>query len=122
MVLRDLECDNKELSILFTNDKHISQINKEYLNRDGPTNVISFPMSGEDEEKMGIPILGDIVISVDTAKREAEELGEDLELTIYRLIIHGLLHLLGYDHEGSEEEAKRMSALEKKLINKEERE
>ncbi len=75
-------------------------------------------MSGENEQKMGISMLGDIVISTDTAKREAEEMGETLECTIYRLLIHGLLHLLGYEHEGSEREAKRMSDLEKKLLLK----
>jgi len=118
MVLKDLDCDNKELSILFTDDKHISRLNKEYLHRNGPTNVISFPMAGKDEEMMGISILGDIVISIDTAKREAEESGEALEYTIYRLIIHGILHLLGYDHEDSEKEAKKMSKIERRLLLK----
>ncbi len=117
-ILRDLDCDDKELSILFTDDRHISQLNKKYLKRDGPTDVISFPMAGEDEEKMRIPILGDIVISIDTAQEEAKELGEELEYTIYRLVIHGILHLLGYDHEGSPKEAKEMFKMEEELLSK----
>lgn len=117
MVLEDLGCQDKEISILFTDDKHISELNKRYLKRDGPTNVISFPLLGPEEERLGIPILGDIVISVDTAKREAEQTGEQLEHVIYRLVIHGILHLLGYDHEASEQEEKRMQKEEERLLS-----
>lgn len=118
MVLKDLGCDDKELSILFTDDKHISQLNKKYLKRNGPTDVISFPMGENDEEMMGISILGDIVISVDTAKSEAEQYPETLEHTIDRLIIHGILHLLGYDHEDSEKKARKMFEEEERLLSK----
>ncbi len=110
-------CQDKELSILFTDDKHISEINKNYLKREGPTDVISFSFLGKEEERMNIPILGDIVISVDTAKRESEETGEDIETTICRLIIHGILHILGYDHEGSKEEAQKMRKEEERLLS-----
>ena len=110
-------CQDKEISILFTDDKHISELNKKYLKRDGPTNVISFPLSGTEEEQLGIPILGDIVVSVDTAKREAKETGEQLEHVICRLVIHGILHLLGHDHEASEQEAKRMQKEEARLLS-----
>ena len=110
-------CQDKELSILFTNDEHISEINKNYLRREGPTDVISFSFLGKEEEQMNIPILGDIIISVDTAKKESEETGEDLETTICRLIIHGILHILGYDHEGSKQEAQKMREKEEKLLS-----
>lgn len=109
-VLKDLGCDKKEISILFTDDKKIAELNKRYLKRDGPTNVMSFPI-------MERGILGDIVISVDTAKRETEKTGETLEEALLRLFIHGLLHLLGYDHERSEEEEKKMQKEEERLLS-----
>jgi len=105
-----LGCDKKEISILFTDDKKIAELNKRYLKRDGPTNVMSFPI-------MERGILGDIVISVDTAKRETEKTGETLEEALLRLFIHGLLHLLGYDHERSEEEEKKMQKEEERLLS-----
>ncbi len=110
-------CQDKELSILFTDDKHISELNKNYLKREGPTDVISFPLWGEEEKQIHVPVLGDIIISVDTAIREAEETGEDLETTIYRLVIHGILHILGYDHEGSVEEERKMKTEEERLLS-----
>ena len=114
-VLKDLGYHDKELSILFTNDQYIAELNKEYLNRDGPTNVLAFPMLSPLEEKIDIPILGDIVISVDTAIREAKECNESLDQTIERLIIHGILHLLGYDHEDSKEAIKMVKEEERLL-------
>ena len=84
------------LSILLTTDPEIRKINKEYLNRDRPTNVISFSL----EESLDIPekLLGEIIISVDTAKRETEITERKLSEQILYLTIHGLLHILGYDH------------------------
>ena len=79
--------------------------------------MIAFPMSGPMEEKMGVSILGDIVISVDTALKEAKEYGEELEHRIERLAIHGILHLLGYDHEKNEEEAIKMEKEEDRLLS-----
>jgi rRNA maturation RNase YbeY len=94
----------------------MAQLNERYLGRKGPTNVMAFPMGGEDfvaETSM----LGDVVVSVDTALRESEKLQEHPERTVDRLLIHGLLHLLGYDHEGSEAEAKRMRREEERLLD-----
>jgi rRNA maturation RNase YbeY len=111
-----LACDDNELSILFTNDNRIAQLNNRYLGREGPTNVLAFPMTGElTPEEIESTMLGDVVISVDTALRESKELGETLEHTIYRLLIHGVLHLLGNDHENSAE-AKNMEKGEKRLM------
>ncbi len=118
MVLKDLDCQDKELSIIFVNDNYIAQLNKYYLHRNGPTDVIAFPMFNKEEEQMGIPLLGDIVISVDTAIKESEEFGEKVEDTIYRLVIHGILHLLGYDHEGSKNESDKMIKEEIRLLSK----
>lgn len=101
-------CRDGELSLLFTDDKHIAELNYRFLKREGPTNVLAFPMRDSDHAGPDIPMLGDIVISLDAAMRDAKSLGETLDETISRLLVHGLLHLFGYDHEKSEEEARRM--------------
>ncbi len=116
-LLEDLGFHDKELSILLTSDQAIAELNKTYLGRQGPTNVIAFPM--EDQAHGGRPIspmLGDIVVSVDTAIKEADQTGENVIEAIDRLLIHGLLHLSGYDHERSEAEARRMRAQEERLM------
>jgi probable rRNA maturation factor len=115
-VLKDLACDDAELSILFTDDRHISQLNSHYLGRDGPTNVLAFPMTQGPSPDIESPMLGDVVVSVDTAIRESENLGEPLAETICRLLIHGILHLLHYDHEGSSEKVERMEKEEARLF------
>ena len=114
--LRDLGCHDKELSILFTDDKTISELNQQYLGREGPTNVLAFPTSGGPQPRIETPLLGDVVISVETALRESRMGGDQLEQTIDRLLIHGILHLLGFDHEGSLAEAERMEAEENRLM------
>ena len=100
-----------EISLLITNDETIHQLNKEYRQKDKPTDVLSFPM--EDEV-----MLGDIVISLDTAKNQAQEREIGLEREIVFLFIHGLLHLLGYDHETSVEDEKEMFALQEEILKK----
>ena len=115
-VLKDLAFHDAELSILFTDDQHITQLNSQYLEKDGPTNVLAFPMTDGPPPDIKSPMLGDVVISVDTAIRESDEVGEPLTETIFRLLIHGILHLLNYDHEGSPEEAKRMGKEEVRLL------
>ena len=111
-----MACHDRELSLLFTDDNRIAQLNIRYLGRHGPTNVMAFPMAGGPTPDVKSPMLGDVVISVDTALRESRELGEPLERTINRLMIHGVLHLLGYDHEESASEARRMEKEEKRLM------
>ncbi len=109
-------CKQSELSILITGDDQIHELNRQYLNRDKPTNVLSFPMSADPDE-IETGMLGDIVISVDTAKREASEMGITLHQRICELLIHGLLHLMGYDHEISEKDEKIMQKEEKRLLS-----
>ncbi|MBN1227704.1 MAG: rRNA maturation RNase YbeY [Deltaproteobacteria bacterium] len=116
-ILEDLGYHNKELSILFTNDEHIAELNRLFLKRDGPTNVLAFPMGGGPESGPQTPMIGDIVISLDAAERDAEETGEDLDRTINRLLIHGFLHLLGYDHERSEADARKMERETERLLH-----
>jgi probable rRNA maturation factor len=102
-----------ELSIVLVSDAQIKRLNKLYRNKDKPTDVLSFPIG---EKVNGWLILGDIVISVDTAKRQAQELGYSLEEELKRLLVHGLVHLLGYDHELGEEEEKKFFELEEFVL------
>lgn len=109
------------ISILLTNDKEITWLNTHYRGKNKATNVLSFPSADTEVESsifasIGIKELGDIVISVDTALLEAEELAVSLHDRITWLITHGLLHLMGYDHELSEKDALVMWDLETKLI------
>ena len=115
-VLKDLACESNEVSILFTDDLHMEDLNRRYLSREGPTNVLAFPMSGDPPMDSISGMLGDVVISVDTAIREAEGNKEPLDMTIYRLLIHGILHLMSYDHERSQEQARIMAEEEKRLL------
>jgi probable rRNA maturation factor len=112
-----LGCNKNELSILFTDDAHISELNRFYLGREGPTNVMAFPMSDDPDSGVRSGMLGDVVISVDTALREARATNESPEEVIYRLLIHGILHLMDYDHERSPRDERIMTREEKRLIS-----
>jgi len=116
-VLRGLGYPDAELSLVFTDDEGITELNRRYLKRDKPTNVLAFPMAGSEQPNVETSMLGDIVISLDAALRDAQECGESLEETVDSLLVHGLLHLLGYDHEGSRQEARRMAKEEKRLLD-----
>ncbi|MGQ9631248.1 MAG: rRNA maturation RNase YbeY [bacterium] len=87
-----------EVSVLLTDDEEIRSLNRRYRGVDRPTDVLAFAM-GECRSAAPDDILGDVVISVDTAQRQAEELGHSLERELEILLIHGILHLLGYDHD-----------------------
>ena len=115
-VLRDSAFPKGEVSILFTDDKHIAELNQHYRGKSGPTNVLAFPMVDEPSLPLSSEMLGDVVISVDTAVAESTRLREPLEETILRLLIHGTLHLLGYDHERSPKEAARMTKEQNRLL------
>ncbi|OGR07066.1 MAG: rRNA maturation RNase YbeY [Deltaproteobacteria bacterium RIFOXYD12_FULL_50_9] len=106
--------EDKELSILLVSDSRMAAINGEYRRKFTPTNVLSFAMQ-EEPDLFSHNMLGDIVISVDTAAREAQEEKIPLQNRINFLLIHGLLHLLGYDHERSEAEADQMAGQEQAL-------
>lgn len=116
-LLHLLEIANAEVSIVLLDDAEMAAYNLQYRKKQGPTNVLSFPAS---EGEAGFPVpeheLGDILISVDTARREAKAQGHSLHHRLVELIIHGLLHLIGFDHERSDEEAVRMWDFEKELF------
>lgn len=112
-----------ELSLLLTDDAKMQELNRRYRGKDRPTNVLAFAQQEAEPAVLlppeaGAELLGDVVISLDTAAREAAAQGRAGEEQLTRLLIHGLLHLLGYDHELSPAEAERMAAQEKKLRRK----
>jgi probable rRNA maturation factor len=99
-------------------DERIRTLNRDYLDRDRTTNVISFPMQEGEGAGLHPDVLGDVVISADTAARDAEEAGVSFENELHFLLLHGILHLLGYDHErGTQEEAQRMEAKEREVFS-----
>ncbi len=105
--LHDLS-DMTEVDITIVDDEEIHVLNREYRNVDRPTDVLSFALDEDDEDEPelleGQPhLLGDIIISAETAKRQGEEFGHGLEREIVYLAVHGLLHLLGYDHMEEED-------------------
>ncbi|NCP20020.1 MAG: rRNA maturation RNase YbeY [Erythrobacter sp.] len=110
-----------ETSILFTSDAEVHALNREWREKDRPTNVLSFPML-EREEVCALPpagppvLLGDIALARETCAREAAEKGIALEAHASHLVIHGLLHLAGLDHEISPHDAREMEALEVKAL------
>ncbi len=102
-----------EISITFVDDKEIQQINATYRDKNAPTDVISFALEEEGEGEIaferpeGMPVtLGDIIVSVDTLHRQAKEYNHSLERELGFLVVHGFLHLLGYDHMNKEDEIK----------------
>ncbi len=116
-ILSVLGCPTSELSIAIVGDRAIRILNREYLGKDRPTNVISFSMQEGDFGTVNPSLLGDVVISVDTAARESEEAGVTFWERLVFLLMHGILHLTGYDHERSgEEEARRMEAKEQEVF------
>ncbi|MDR0571723.1 MAG: rRNA maturation RNase YbeY [Rickettsiales bacterium] len=109
-----------ELSITFTNDSRIQKINKKFRQKDTPTNVLSFPLYEKEffniSKKESYIALGDIVLSLETIIAEANELGITFKSHLNHLIIHSILHLLGFDHKNKLEE-KNMERLEKTILD-----
>lgn len=106
-----------EVSLVVVGDRSIRRLNREYLGRDKATNVISFPMQEGDFPGMNPELLGDVVISADTCAREAGEGGISFASRLRFLLLHGILHLTGYDHERSgEAEAARMEEKEREVF------
>lgn len=116
-ILSDLGCHTSELSVAIVGDRAIRVLNRDYLHKDRPTNVISFSMQEGEFGTVNPALLGDVVISADTAAREAQESGATFWERLVFLLMHGILHLTGYDHERSgEDEARRMEAKERELF------
>jgi rRNA maturation RNase YbeY len=135
-ILSLLDLSKCELSLVIVSDRKIRRLNREYRGKDKATDVLSFPLTEAGDiaqpsngrgrrksnesatsSKSSAPpcALGDVVISAETAGRQARTLGEPISARMRTLLIHGTLHLLGYDHEGSPTEARRMFAKEHEL-------
>jgi rRNA maturation RNase YbeY len=112
-VLLLLDQDRSELSIALIGNAEMQRLNAQYRNRDYPTDVLSFP--AEATLPSGVRLLGDVIISVDKARQQADERKRTLEQEMVTLLIHGVLHLLGFDHERSAKDARVMGQWEKKI-------
>jgi probable rRNA maturation factor len=99
------ESQDSELSIVLTDDARLQELNRDYLGIDAPTDVLSFPAS-ETDPQTGARYIGDILLSVPRARSQAEAGGHPLESEVQLLVVHGTLHLLGYDHAEPEEKAR----------------
>jgi probable rRNA maturation factor len=114
-LLSALNEKNAELTVSLVDDAEVHVLNRDYRGKDKPTDVLAFAMR-EGSRVVGDEVqIGDVVISLDTANRQASERGHDLATEVRTLLIHGILHLLGYDHERSPAEARRMKAMERKM-------
>jgi len=98
----DLE-DNSELSVLFVTADHIRRLNKRFAGNDYATDVLAFPMMDEDEDTF---LLGDVIVCPSIAEENAHKLGHGVGKELDALLVHGTLHLLGYDHQGVEDKAR----------------
>ncbi|MEF2559725.1 MAG: rRNA maturation RNase YbeY [Eggerthellaceae bacterium] len=121
-VLREMNCpDNTDVSLSFVSDERIHELNREYRGIDRPTDVLSFecdnvPFEDEDIDRAMEYELGDVIIATDVATRQTHEYGTTFEEEVTLLVVHGLLHLCGYDHI-EDDEAEIMEGLERKLIS-----
>lgn len=106
---------NSELSLVFTDDERIRIINEKWRHVNSATNVLSFPASAISPGEQPGPILGDIVIAYETVAREANNEDKTFDDHLSHLIVHGLLHLIGYDHQ-NDEEAEQMEQLEREIL------
>lgn len=105
-----------EVGLVFVNDRQIQVYNRDYRKKDQPTNVLAFPMLEGAGGRLHPGFLGDVMISLERADEEARLYGRSYPEHLLILLIHGLLHLLGYDHERSPQEARRMQRREKVLF------
>ncbi len=118
LTLATHKSEGYELSILLTNDEHITELNREYRSIDSPTDVLAFPMLHNDDNNIiNSKILGDVVISLETAERQAKTDKHPLEDEIAFLTVHGILHLLGYDHH-TPEDARKMFSKQTAILQK----
>ena len=122
-IIKTLELEkfdrNAQVSVTFTDNEGIHEINRKFRNIDRPTDVLSFPLldGGDlpDDKLFDVP-LGDIVLSLERAQEQAEEFGHSFEREVAFLTAHSTLHLLGYDHETGEEDERQMRAKQNQIM------
>ncbi len=115
-ILKLLAVSDRELSLLLADDAMIRTINRDYLRKDRPTNVISFSLSEGAFGDVNPGVLGDVVVSVETAAREASAARIPVRDAVLNLVLHGILHLTGYNHEKSRGRARVMSAVQEAIF------
>jgi probable rRNA maturation factor len=115
-ILANLALPDAELSILLVNDVQIQELNRRYLHRDKPTNILAFPMRKGEFSSLHPHLLGDLAISVETAQRQSNRFGLDDMGMVILLMIHGILHLVGYEHEGTRKGAREMALKQKQIF------
>ena len=116
-ILNHLGCTTCELSVVLCNDSFIRQLNRDFRDKDAATDVLSFPLT---EHRLVAPaniMLGDIVISLETARRQADELGGGLLTEVTSLLVHGVLHLMGYTHDSKQNETE-MNKMAIEILNR----
>ena len=114
-LLAALECQSCDLGVLIIDDARMQQLNTQYRGIDRPTDVLAFAMREGPFAELNPEVLGDVVLSAETALRQARARRHSLAEELARLLIHGTLHLLGYDHEVSPADARLMRAKERAL-------
>ncbi|MDX2166655.1 MAG: rRNA maturation RNase YbeY [Deltaproteobacteria bacterium] len=107
-----------ELSVALIGDAEMHALNRDYRGKDRPTDVLAFALREGEDAHLHADMLGDVVISLDTAARQARERGHSTADEVRFLLAHGILHLLGYDHERSAREARRMFAKQRALLTR----
>ncbi len=105
-----------DLDLTFVTNASIQKLNRKFRKKNKATDVLSFPLHDKKVARKGNVFLGDVVISLTITRQQAKEHEVTFEEELHFLIIHGVLHLLGYDHEKTEMEAKQMQRLEKKIL------
>jgi rRNA maturation RNase YbeY len=117
-ILRFQKYEEGEVGLIFVNNRQIRKYNREYRHKDKPTDVLSFPMLEGVGGSLHPQFLGDVMISLERMESDAHLFGKSQHQQLLILLIHGLLHLIGYDHERSPQEARRMRRREKYLFEK----
>jgi len=117
-ILASLGLPEAELSLLLVDDREIQELNHRFLGRDKPTNVLAFSMREGAFASLHPHLLGDLVISIEMAKRQSKQSGMSEMEMLTLLLIHGILHLLGYEHEGNKKDAREMAIKQKELFQK----
>ncbi|MDN5342421.1 rRNA maturation RNase YbeY [Oceanotoga sp. DSM 15011] len=111
VIISEYKDDNFEINILITNNKRITEYNENFRKKSGPTDVLSF------EYGLNEPVIGDIVISSEKIYEQSKEFNNSFNNELYYILIHGVLHILGYDHIYDESEAEEMFEIQKKYFN-----
>jgi probable rRNA maturation factor len=115
-ILSAARAETTELSVVLVSDRRMRALNHCYRKKDWSTDVLAFPLREGRFSRFGGALLGDVVISMQTAKRQAKEFGHSLREEIERLLVHGILHLLGYDHEQNVRAAAVMARRERAIL------